>query len=248
MEHEDYVDLRHYLGVVRRRFWVLVVIILAATVTSGVISLYFLEPAYQASTTLMVVKKESPLTDYTSLLLNRNLVKTYGEIAKSRTVTERVVRDLGLGIRPEDLQSRIDVNMVRDTEIIRLNVTSPLPKEASVTANALAVAFIQRVGSIMKVENVEVIDPAVEPVRPVRPRPLLNVAVAAVLGVFTGFGLIFLLEYLDNTIKTAEDVGRYLELPVLATIPSIDLKLEAKRRRPPGAEAAAQNAQAHAAG
>jgi len=56
----------------------------------------------------------------------------------------------------------------------------------------------------------------------VKPRKLLNIAIAAVLGMMIGLGLIFLLEYLDNSIKTEEDVERYLALPVIGAIPEIN--------------------------
>ena len=82
-------------------------------------------------------------------------------------------------------------------------------------ANNMAEIFKSEISQIMRVENVEIIDPAVVPVTPVKPRPMLNIAIAFVLALMVGVGLAFLLEYLDHTIKTPNDVEKFLELPVL---------------------------------
>ena len=71
----------------------------------------------------------------------------------------------------------------------------------------------------MKVENVQVIDIAQVPNAPTKPRPMLNMAIAGVLGIMSGIFLIFLLEFLDNTIKSPEDVERAIQLPVVGAIP-----------------------------
>jgi len=80
-----------------------------------------------------------------------------------------------------------------------------------------------RIAEAMQTANVQVIDEATLPVYPVKPRVKLNIAIGAVLGVFLGVGLAFLLEFIDNTVKTKDDVERLLGIPVLGQIP--DLKL-----------------------
>lgn len=75
-----------------------------------------------------------------------------------------------------------------------------------------------RGSQLARYESLAVVDSAVVPNKPIRPNKLLNTVLAAVLGLLLAIGLIFLLEYLDNSFKTEEDVGRYLGLPVLARI------------------------------
>lgn len=81
-----------------------------------------------------------------------------------------------------------------------------------------------RISEEMKTSNVQVIDPAEVPEIPVRPRTMLNVAIVGFLALFAGCSLAFLAEYFDTTIKTAEDVPQYLDLPVLGVIPSEQLE------------------------
>lgn len=67
--------------------------------------------------------------------------------------------------------------------------------------------------------TVVVVSDAATPTQPVKPRKALNTAVAGVLGLMLFTGLAFLLEHLDYTIKTPDDVAQHLELPVIGTIP-----------------------------
>jgi succinoglycan biosynthesis transport protein ExoP len=215
------MDLTALFGVLRRRGWVVLVVTMIAALTAGILSFYVLTPIYASSATVLVIKKDTPITDYSTLLLNRNLTRTYGEIAKSRSVAERVIKELNLGISTANLLSRTTVSPVRDTEILQIKVEDSSPLMARLIASRMAEAFIAQVESIMKVENVRIIDPPVEPTRPDAPRPLLNVVVAGFLGLMIGAALMFVLEYLDSSLKSSEDVERHLAVPALGMIPEV---------------------------
>lgn len=88
-----------------------------------------------------------------------------------------------------------------------------------------------RISEAMEAADVSVLDPAIVPRRPIKPRTTFNVAVAGVLGVFVGVGLAFLLEFLDTTFKSAEEVESYLGLPILGRTPVFELASDGKRSR-----------------
>ncbi len=71
------------------------------------------------------------------------------------------------------------------------------------------------------VNNVRLLDEAVLPANPIRPRKVMNLAVGFMLGLFLGLGTVFFLDYLDNTIRSSDDIEKYLDLPLLAVIPRI---------------------------
>lgn len=220
------ISLREYFLILRKRLWLVILLTIISVAVSGVVSYYVLEPEYQTFTTLMVGKPKDYQNidnklEYNDLLLNQKLVSTYGEIVKTRLVTDEVIDKLNLDISDKEFGEKVNVNLVKDTEIIKLEVTDKDPKLAAEIANETALVFMKNVKEIMKVENVQVIDAARIPEVPIKPRPKLNMAIAGVLGLMIGIFLVFLLEYLDNTIKTPEDVERYLDLPVIGTIPMI---------------------------
>lgn len=220
------ISLRELFFMLRK--WLLLIIVLAilAVAASGAVSYYILDKQYQTFTTLMVGKPKDYQSEnkleMSDLLLNQRLVSTYGEIIKSRVVSDQVIENLELPTSFNTFRNKVSVNLVKDTEIIKIQVTDTDPELATTIANETARVFMDSVKTIMHVENVQIIDKAQVPESPFSPRPLLNMAIAGVLGVMLGVFIAFLVEYLDNTIKTPEDVEKYLGLPVLGAIPKMD--------------------------
>ena len=222
---EETMDLREILQIIYKRLWFIILVTLVCIISSGIISIFVLDSIYEASTTLMVSKTrddQSSNLQYNDILMNQKLVKTYSEIVKSNRVLEKVIEQLDLDMTTGDLKNKIQVSSVSDTEIIRIAVQDKDPNFATELANSIAVVFMGEIGSIMKMDNVQFIDPAKVPIDPVKPRPLLNIAIAAVLGVMISVFIVFLVEYFDNTVKTVDDVENKLGLPVLGSIPVFD--------------------------
>ena len=224
MEEDQEIDLLHYWSVVRRRFWVLALVVVVAVLVAGSVSYFLLPKIYSASTTLIVVKQETPVLDYSTVLMNTQLAKTYPEIVKSRQIAKRVIGNLRLPLTVTEFAAKVKVQAVPNTVLIQITVEDRDPAKAAGIANALASEFMREVVNLMKVENVSVVDPAIEPAEPVRPRPVLNMALAGVLGAIIGLVLVLMVESLDNRLKTEEDVRRHLGLPVLGAIPRIDAR------------------------
>ncbi|AJQ26033.1 GumC family protein [Pelosinus fermentans] len=79
-----------------------------------------------------------------------------------------------------------------------------------------------RISEVMQPTDVQVIDVAAIPIKPISPKKTFNVIIAAALGLFIGLGLAFMSEYMNRTVKSVEDVRDYLTLPVLGSIPHFD--------------------------
>lgn len=223
------ISLTELFLILRKRIQIIILITIISIVTSAIVSFFILDPQYQTFTTLMVGKPKdyqsyNDRLDYNEVLLNQKLVSTYGELVKTRSVADEVIRNLNLDISYETFKDKVNVNLVKDTEIIRLEVIDEDPELAVEIANETAEVFMKKVRNIMRVENIQVIDEAQIPDKPVKPKPMLNMAIAGVLGLMIGVFITFLLEFLDNTIKTPDDVKRHLELPVIGTIPMVEEK------------------------
>ena len=76
----------------------------------------------------------------------------------------------------------------------------------------------------LETNNVSVIEEAVVPRTPIRPRKAVNLVAAVVVGLLVGVGTALTLEYFDTTVKTPDDVERYLGLPVIGIVPQFVVK------------------------
>ncbi|ADQ41887.1 lipopolysaccharide biosynthesis protein [Caldicellulosiruptor acetigenus I77R1B] len=223
------MEVKEYFLIIRKRIILIITTTILSSLIAAILSFYVLEPVYRASVTLFAgrstnnsASSDSIQALYSDVLLGQQLVKDYREIAVSRTVLERVIKELNLKISIDQLKSMVSVQLKNDTRILMINIESKDPKYAALIANKLAEVFIEAVQKIMKIENVQIVDKAVVPEKPERPKKALNIAIAFVVGLLIGVGLAFFIEYLDNTIKTPDDVEKFLQLPVLAVIPDLE--------------------------
>lgn len=218
---EETIDLREYLAIIKKKAWIIAAITAVTTFVSGFLSFFVLSPVYEAKTTLIVntdQKNDDTITG-DEFSVTQRLAVTYGEIIKSRTVLEPVIEKLGLDISYESLSKMVTVSPVKDTQIINISVQDTNPLKAKDIANSIPEVFTKEVKRITKANSVEVIDKAVEPLSPIKPNKLMNVLIAFVLGIMIGLFVVFLIEYMDNKMKTPQDVEKHLDLPILGVIP-----------------------------
>ena len=222
---EETIELRELLDIVLKRKWLIIITLILSTTLGGIYSVFFVTPIYKSDTTLMVNSSKginagdlAASFDLGSINLSQKLVVTYGEIVKSRIVLEQVIDRLDLDTSYTGLLNRVSSRPVGSTEILKIEVQDENPEQAALIANTISDVFVKEVMRILKVNNVETIDRAIPLDRPINVKTNLNIAIAMVLGAMLGIFLAFLLEYLDRTIKTPEDVQKHLNLPVIGTI------------------------------
>ncbi len=224
------LELQQYWAIIRKRWLLVILVPVIAVVMSGVLSFFVIKPQYEADTSLLVNQKQSsnPSIQYAEIMANQALVKTYSDIIKSATVEQAVIDQLNLPYTTAQLDKTITVSSPDQSQVIRVKVVSPSQSLSTNIANSLAQVFQNKAQTLMDVQNVQIVDQAVSPQNPhpVKPNKKLNIAIAFILGLMVSLGMAFLMEYLDNRLRTEEDVRRYLNLPVLGAI--IDYESERK--------------------
>lgn len=222
------LDLKDYIKVVRKRIWMIVIFVLVACITTAVVSLYFIQPTYEAYTKLIVNKSEQKQgldqLDINTVNLNIRLIDTYKEVIKTPRIMDNVVKEHPeLGLTTEKLIDKVKISSVNNTQVMTLVVQDKSYDKAAAIVNAVSEVFQREIPLIMNVDNVSLLNeakPMDKPI-PVKPNVKLNIAISFVVSLMIAVGLSFLLEYLDDTIKTEEDVRQYLNLPTLAMISRI---------------------------
>lgn len=230
---EETISLQELAQTIKKRLGLILAITLIATIISGVVSYFVLTPVYQATTQLLVNQEKTDMPAYNvgDIQTNLQLINTYNVIIKSPAILGLVVEDLALeDMSVEALNSKIAVSSVGDSQVVTINVNDPDPYIARDIANTTASIFQKEIVNLMNVNNVSILAEATasDLQQPIKPNPVLNMAIALVVGLMLGVGLAFLLEYLDNTIKTEQDIEKLLELPILGSISSMDRKEQDK--------------------
>ena len=209
-------------------FWIRKVHILLITLIFMVVgiiySFIFVSPVYTSYTTLVLATSSEDTTKSdtittSDITLNNNLVSTYSELIKSKTVLRQVNNNLGINKSEDSLKGAISVSAVKNTQFIQIDVTDANPTEAKMIADEIAKVFITKVSEIYKINNVHVVDEAEVSDTPSNINHIKDIAIFTFIGIVVAGIYVLIANMLDTTVKSKEDVEKKLGLTVLTTIP-----------------------------
>ncbi len=218
------LDFKQFLVVLRRR-WLSVLLIVALALGVASALTFTRTPMYESKAQVLLTVDVRDTTDaYAANLAITQRAATYAQIAKSTELADLIIDAGGFEMSPEKLASRIDAEVVEGTSLIELKIQDENAREAQKIANVTVAQFadyIQNLEQVTGADNTVLVkktDEATFNPSQVSPTVLLNLVVAALIGLLLGIGLAVTRELLDRTIRTADHVGELTESPVLASI------------------------------
>lgn len=223
---EESISLSELFQVLKKRLGMIIALSLVAAVISGIFTVFVVTPEYAVSTQFLVSQRDTEQTNTiqsTDIRTNLELINTYNVIIKSSRILESVIDELNLPMSASTLSNMISVTNENQSQVVTVRVTDTDPLRAERIANTTVAVFQEEILELMNVDNVNVLNLAeagANP-QPVSPNLTLNIAIAFVLGLMVAVGISFLLEFLDTTVKSEEDIENILDIPVMGTISHI---------------------------
>jgi capsular polysaccharide biosynthesis protein len=223
------LELRRYWSIVKKKLWMIALVTIVSCTAVGYYSNHFLIPQYEASAKLIVnqnsgLNAQNPALDMGSISSNILLIKTYKEVIQTPRIMGKVVQQYPeLHATVDELSAKVSVSSVNETQVMSVSARDYSYERAAKMANAVSNVFQQEIRPLMKLDNVSILnwaDPS-ERRGPVSPHPIQNIVIAFVLASMVGIALAFLLDQLDDTVKTEKDIRTQLGLPLLAAIPKM---------------------------
>ena len=223
-EQELEISLQEIIMILWRKAWLIALCLVVGGGIGFGVSRYLIDPTY-SSRVSMYVNNNKDRSD-TALNINdinasQKLVATYIQILKSDVVLNEVIEQMGLEYTTDKLRGMISASAVNSTEILEVIVTSKDPEEAAAIANKLAEVAPPQIIRVVQAGDVQLIDEAVISLEPVAPNTKLNTLIGAMAGVVLAAGVILVLAMLDISVKSAEDLSKHYDLPVLGVIPDL---------------------------
>ena len=220
---------RYYYLVLRKR-WPLIAIVVVAAVVASYLFTRLQTPVYRATAFLTVLPAR--IGDYGTVLAVQNEIRLYARQIQTDKLAQQVNDRLLLDLSPETLRGKLHAAAITDELLLSLEVDDTDPNRARdivfAWADEFARAHQDQIANVDPHDRIEV-ELLDKPGPAVLNWPKRNqiVLAAGVLGVLVGALLAFALEYLDDTMKSSEDVDRFVGSPVLAAIPPSDGALAA---------------------
>lgn len=226
---ENTISLQEIAYALKKRWKLIALITIAATLVSAISSFFVIKPQYEAKTKLFIGKQETTQENASynnnDVMMYQKLMKTYAELVKTSDLVTKAVKSANLDCNQKEIKgilNNLNVTPSADTQILDLSYKGGNPKDVLKVTEAITNEFISESKELIPNGNIQVIQKAQLPEHPVSPNKKLNILIAFVLGLMVGVGVVLLLEYLDNTFKSREELEKTLELPIIGTIPDYD--------------------------
>lgn len=220
------IDLKELFSLFISKIFQIFLIVTISVVIGIVYTIFFTVPKYSSATKLVLTGSDDSATSNsittTDITLNSKLVSTYSELVKSNSVLRQVISNLNIDMKEALLRKSITVTDVQDTEVIVITVTDVDPEISAKIANETAKVFCDKVTELYGMNNIHILDAAEVSDTPSNINHAKDVIIFAFIGFVIACGYVLLVNMFDTTIKSAEDIEKGFQIPVLVSIPEID--------------------------
>lgn len=217
---------RRIFLVLLRKWWLILILTILGS-GLGYLNAYFTKPLYEASAK-MYIKSIDSMTENISIsnfMLSQYLVQQYSQIISSRTVAAEIMAELKeYSITAQQLPSIIQIITKEDSNIFTVKATHTDPVVAAAVANSTALQFSIQLNKITKSDTVGILDEALVPYHSLPDYRTIKIIFGMMVGFMIAAGIIWIVEYFNNRIRSAEDIEDALELHVIGFIPDHDIR------------------------
>ena len=214
----DLLDLFYFL---KKKIWIIVMALLVFAVVGAGYTTLFMKNEYTAKTRMYVLSRSSENTISSADYNTANfMIKDYEVLITGENVTREVINRLGLNMSVGELSGKISVTAIDNTRVLQIVVVDYHPQRAADIANCVREVASAQIKQIMAVDAVNLVYEAEVPQGKSGPSLSKNTVIGGMLGVVLAVGILVVIYMLDDTIRTDEDVTRYLGLETLGVIPA----------------------------
>ena len=216
---ETEIDLVEVFHALVSKIWL---IILLAALGFGLMvgyTMLFVKPTYSSSSTIYILSKTKSITSLADFQIGTQLTQDYKVIITSRPVLEEVIQNLGLNTTYDALKKQISINNPDNTRFLEITITDTDAYLAKKIVDELTDVSVKNTASVMDTEPPNIMDYGQLPDAPVAPSMKKNGIIGGLLGFVLACAIIIIQFMMNDSIKTGEDVEKYLGLNVLGMIP-----------------------------
>lgn len=222
------IDLMELIHVMLRKWWLILITALLGLAIAVGVTKYAITPMYQSQAMLYVLTKTTSVTSMVDLQIGAAITGDFEIIATSKPVIDMAIEEIekkyGVEFTRKQISDMLTVTNTDDTRILNIQALSEDPEHACWVANAVADATATRMKEIMQSDPPTTVEKAEVERVPVSPSMLKNAVIGFMLGAILVCGILVLRFIMDDTIKSEEDIQKYLGEATLAMIPVVKNK------------------------
>lgn len=218
---EETISLIEIINLLKKRFFLIIGMTLLGASCAFIFSFYFITPTYTANNQLLVnpIKSdEQAASQFNDLQTDIQMISTYKDILKGPVILNEVQKRLNTSLTTQEIAGKITVETQPNSKVFSIKIIDSDAKRAAKLANLISEVFQEKIGELMRIDNVHSISSAEVNPYPVSPNKMLNTLIGAVVGFMLGVGCSFLLEFLNLRVRDETYLVNHLALTNLGTI------------------------------
>ena len=219
---EEFLTAKDVVEALKKRARLIIASILTFTFIAAVFVFFISTPKYEASVKLFAGKTEEVQSDYSDKELESysSIINTYIELIKTKDFMNKIIDEVNLDTTPKALMNSLQFITKTNTPIIEIKYISSDPKVAEAVISAITENFEVSVKEVILNTYTKVVD-SVEVYQLPQGR-VTKVLLGGFIGLLIGFGIVFLLELLDDTVSKKGELEKVLPIPTLGQVPSLE--------------------------
>lgn len=225
------IDLLEVLRYFMKRFWIILLVTVIFAGGAGGYTKLFMQKMYSSTSKLYILTRSTSITSLADIQIGSQLTVDYIQLVQSRPVVDQVIENLSLNRDYEEVLSQMEFTNPSNSRILVITALDSDPQLAKDLVDEFANVAKVRISTIMKTDEPTVVEYGYISEDAVKPSLKKNVALGGAVGMALTMGVLFVFFLLDDTIKNAEDIERYLGLNTLTVIPLEDGEKASKKKR-----------------
>ncbi len=226
--YEQEIDLMELIKILLMRWYI---VALSVLVIFGAVTFYaftMMDNVYTSKGSIIVNAEAEGLNPVSAQQLSERLVNTYSEIAVSERVIDTVIDNLGLTYTPTQIRNMLTVRGIANTSLVMLEITTKDPVESQLILAELldVIEDISNDPTFRNLEPIDILDNPKVPLNASGPNRVLYMAIGVILGGMVGVFAVFIIEFLDKSVKGVTDIEKKLGLRALGIIPDYAMEDE----------------------
>ncbi len=227
------IDLQDLFFALLNKIWMIIAALVIGAVIAGLYTMLAITPLYSSKSSIFILNQTTDLSSLsmTDLQVGSALTNDYRILVKCRPVLNKVISNLELDMTYEQLYSSVTTDNPDNTRILDITVVNPDPYMAKTIVDEVTEVAIKYVAEIMDTVEPNISEEGTVNTRPISPSLKRNVVMGALIGFILAAGIVIVRFLMNDSIKTSEDVEKYLGLNTLGVIPVAEGETKAKMRK-----------------
>ena len=230
--NRELLSIRDIIGILKKRIVIIGVIVAISVISSAFYSYCILKPQYKTTTKLFIGKEfNGDISKYSAseVQMYQKLIRSYAGIALSEDVVNRAMEKANLDISAKQVMGSLSATPGEEDQFLVLTMVTYNKEEGKEVLEALTNELIETSNKLIPNGSISVLTSPKVPTNPFAPNRKMYILIAFVASLLVSSSIVLFVEYMDNKVKSKNELEKLLGVPVIGVVPEVGAKTKKRK-------------------